>query len=147
VYGKVYPNLGVVVLNGARLNQYLNFNSVTGSNISGDNAWKLHTSISGAAALGQPMKARNVRRKTTNHYFVRVPTTEANYTTNPTYVIDSGDKKGYLKHECFIQNPITYITSVGLYNDKKELLAVAKLSRPIQKTPQNDVLIKIRLSW
>jgi len=147
VYGKVYPNLGVVVLNGARLNDYLNFNSVTGSNIAGDNAWKLHTSISGAAALGQPMKARNVRRKTTNHYFVRVPTTEANYTTNPTYVIDSGDKKGYLKHECFIQNPITYITSVGLYNDKKELLAVAKLSRPIQKTPQNDVLIKIRLSW
>jgi hypothetical protein len=147
VYGKVYPNLGVIVLNGARLNDYLNFNSVTGSNIAGDNAWKLHTSISGAAALGYPMKARNVRSKTTNHYFVRVPTTEANYTTNPTYVIESGDKKGHLKHECFIENPITYITGVGLYNDKKELLAVAKLSRPIQKSPQNDVLIKIRLSW
>ena len=147
VYGKVYPNLGVIVLNGARLNDYLNFNSVSGSNIAGDNAWKLHTSISGAAALGYPMKARNVRRKTTNHYFVRVPTTEANYTTNPTFVIDSGDKKGYLKYECFIQNPITYITSVGLYNEKKELLAVAKLSKPIQKSPQNDVLIKIRLSW
>lgn len=146
-YGRVYPNIGVVVLNGDKFDSVLGFNSVTGSNIAGDNAWKLHTSISGAASLGNPIKARNVRTKTTNHYFVRVPTTEANYSTNPTYVIHDGEKRGHLKYECFVHDPITYITSVGLYNDKQELLAVAKLSRPIQKTPDNDVLIKIRLNW
>jgi hypothetical protein len=146
-YGRVYPNIGVVVLNGDKFDTDLGFNSVTGSNIAGDNAWKLHTSISGAAALGQPIKARNVRTKTTNHYFVRVPTTEANYSTNPTYVINEGEKRGQLKYECFVNDPVTYITSVGLYNDKQELLAIAKLSRPIQKTPDNDVLIKIRLNW
>lgn len=146
-YGRVYPNIGVVVLNGDKFDSVLGFNSVTGSNIAGDNAWKLHTSISGAASLGNPIKARNVRTKTTNHYFVRVPTTEANYSTNPTYVIHEGEKRGELKYECFVHDPVTYITSVGLYNDKQELLAVAKLSRPIQKTPDNDVLIKIRLNW
>jgi len=146
-YGRVYPNIGVVILNGDKFDSILGFNSVTGSNIAGDNAWKIHTSISGAAALGQPIKARNVRTKTTNHYFVRVPTTEANYSTNPTYVLNDGEKRGHLKYECFVNDPVTYITSVGLYNDKTELLAVAKLSRPIQKTPDNDVLIKIRLNW
>lgn len=146
-YGRVYPNIGVVVLSGDKFDSILGFNSVTGSNIAGDNAWKIHTSISGAASLGHPIKARNVRTKTTNHYFVRVPTTEANYSTNPTYVIHDGEKRGHLKYECFVHDPVTYITSVGLYNDKQELLAVAKLSRPIQKTPDNDVLIKIRLNW
>ena len=42
---------------------------------------------------------------------------------------------------------MTYITTVGLYNSKRELIAVAKLSRPIKKSKENDVLIKIRLNW
>ena len=147
VYGRVYPNLGIIVLNGGRLNDYLSFNSVTGSNIAGDNAFKLYTSISGAAALGHPLKARSVKTKTTNHYFVRVPTSDANYTTNPTYVLHDSNEKGKLKYDCFVANPVTYITSIGLYNDKKDLLAIAKLNKPIKKTPENDILVKIRLNW
>jgi hypothetical protein len=34
-----------------------------------------------------------------------------------------------------------------LYNDAEELLAVAKLSKPVKKTPETDILIKIRLNW
>ena len=147
VYGKVYPNLGIIVLNGGRLNDYLSFNSVTGSNIAGDNALKLYTSISGAAALGHSLKARSVKTKTTNHYFVRVPTSDANYTANPTYVLHTAEEKGKLKYDCFVDNPVTYITSIGLYNDKKDLLAIAKLNKPIKKTYENDILIKIRLNW
>ena len=93
------------------------------------------------------MRARNVRHKTTNHYFVRIPSAEANYSNNPTYVIESGVNKGKIKNTCLVENPMTYITSVGLYNNKNELLAVTKLSRPIKKTKENDVLIKIRLNW
>jgi hypothetical protein len=148
-YGLVYPNLGIIVLDGSKLNSYLTFNSVTGSNISGDNSWKIHTSISGAAYLGKPMKARNVRQKTTNHYFVRIPSADANYTTNPTYVYgpEYDLERGKIKNQCFVQNPTTYITTVGLYNNRQELLAIAKLSKPIKKTKENDVLIKIRLNW
>jgi len=146
-YGKIYHNLGIIVLDGSKLNSYLNFNSVTGSNLEGNNALKLHTSISGAAVLNKPMQGRRVKTKTTNHYFIRIPVEAANYSTNPTYVLDTADKKGYIKHDCFIENPVTYITTVGLFNDKNEMLAVAKLNKPIQKSYENDILIKIRLNW
>jgi len=146
-YGKIYHNLGIIVLDGSKLNSYLNFNSVTGSNMEGNNALKLHTSISGAAVLNKPMQGRRVKTKTTNHYFIRIPVEAANYSTNPTYVLDTADKKGHIKHDCFIENPVTYITTVGLFNDKNEMLAVAKLNKPIQKSYDNDILIKIRLNW
>lgn len=148
-YGTVYPNLGIIVLDPYKLNTQLGFNTVTGSNISGDNAFKLHTAISGAAALGNPMKARNVKYKTTNHYFVRVPAPQANYSNNPTYVTDSTlpEDAGKFAQTCFQKDPQTYITTVGLYNNNRDLIAVAKLSRPVKKTSDNDVLIKIRLNW
>ncbi len=146
-YGKVYPNLGVIILDGSKLNVSASFNSVSGSNTAGDNSWKLFTAISGAAVVDKPMRARNVKFKTTNHYFVRIPSGEANYSNNPTYTVDTGIEQGKIKNICFIDNPMTYITTVGLYNTKKELIAVAKLSKPIKKTRENDVLIKIRLNW
>jgi hypothetical protein len=52
-----------------------------------------------------------------------------------------------IKNECFKTDPVTYITTVGLYNNSKDLLAIAKLSKPIKKTQNTDLLIKIRLNW
>jgi len=148
-YGIVFPNIGIIVLNASKLNSELSFNSVTGSNIRGDNAYKLYTSISGAAALGHPMKARSVDQKTTNHYFIRVGAATSNWSNNPTYVIDDPTDStiGTIKHNCFTDEPVTYITTIGLYNNALDLLAVAKLSKPIQKTENTDVLLKIRLNW
>jgi hypothetical protein len=146
-YGKVYPNLGVIVLDGHKLNVSASFNSVTGSNLNGDNSYKLFTAISGAAVLNKPMRARNVKFKTTNHYFVRIPSSLGNYSNNPTWVIESGPERGKIRNACFVDNPITYITTIGLYNSKGELLAVAKLSKPIKKSKENDVLVKVRLNW
>lgn len=140
-YGEVYPALGLVVLSGKRLNDYLGFNSVTGSNISGENAYKLFTSISGAAASGQSMKSRRVKNYGTNYYYVRVPFTEANYTNNPTAVIDGG----VVKYPCSVNQPFTYVTSIGLYDDTKNLLAIAKLSSPVKKSYDDDIFIKIKL--
>lgn len=148
-YGKFYPNLGVMVFDPTKLNTLLKFNTVTGSNLSGDNAFKLYTSISGSGVLGSHMKARNVKYKTTNHYFVRVSPPNANYSNNPTFVSSSVNpaEQGKLLNSCFQKEPVTYVTSVGLYNDKRELLAIAKLSKPIKKTSDDDLLIKIRLNW
>jgi hypothetical protein len=95
------------------------------------------------------MKARNVKYKTTNHYFVRVASPFANYSNNPTFVTGSSltEDNGKFAHKCFEKEPQTYITTIGLYNNNKDLLAVAKLSKPVKKTSDNDVLIKIRLNW
>lgn len=149
-YGTVYPYAGVIVLHPKRLNELLGFNTVTGSNINGDNAYKLFTSISGAAAPYSSrtdsyyFTARNVKYKTTSHYFVRAYAPFANYSNNPTYVTGSSNE---IFDKCFIKEPTTYITSIGLYNSAKELLGIAKLSKPIKKNFETDLLIKIRLNW
>jgi len=149
-YGTVYPYLGVVVFHPKRLNEYLGFNTVTGSNIYGDNAYKLFTSISGAASPidgrvdSHKMLARNVVYKTTQHYSVRVNRSIANYSNNPTYVSGS---KNRIFDKCFIHEPNTYITSVGLYNENLELLAIGKMTKALKKDFDTDLLIKIRLNW
>ena len=149
-YGWVYPALGTIVLHPKRLNELLGFNTVTGSNIGGDNAYKLFTAISGAASptIGRSdsykMLARSVTYKTTQNYSVRIYGSQANYSNNPTFVTGS---KNRIFEKCLIENPLTYVTSVGLYNENLELLAVGKLTKPLRKDFDTDLLIKIRLNW
>lgn len=45
----------------------------------------------------------------------------------------------------FLNNPITYITSIGLYDDLYQLLAVAKLSKPLKKDQFTTYMFKINL--
>lgn len=146
-YGKVYPTLGIIVFDAKQLDDELGFNTNRGSNVDGDNAYKLFTAISGAAELGYPIKARNSTTKKSNYYYIRVNTNASNYTNNPTMVNQPIVDKNVIKNEYFKLRPTTYITTVGLYNDANELLAVAKLSKPIMKTPDKDILVKIRLNW
>jgi len=145
-YGSVYPEQGVIILNADTLNTELNFNTVTGSNVNGDNAFKLHTSISGAAALlaADGFAARNEERVQSTFYFVRAKNGEYNFSNNPSYVTGSN---GAFKQPTFANNPKTYITSVGLYNSNQELLGVAKLSQPILKSFSNEVLVKVKLDF
>ena len=146
-YGKVYPALGIIVFDAEKLDENLSFSTDLSSNIDTNNSLRLFNAITGAAELGFKMKARGSGNKKSNHYFVRVSAGTCNYSNNPTMVNDVLTNNNLIKHEFFKYNPVTYITTVGLYNDAEELLAVAKLSKPIKKTPETDILIKIRLNW
>lgn len=146
-YGKVYPELGLVIFDAEKLDQELSFATDLSSNIDTNNSLKIFNAITGAAELGYNMKARGSSNKKSNHYFVRVSAGTCNYSNNPTMVNDTLTNNNMIKHEFFKYNPVTYITTVGLYNDAEELLAVAKLSKPVKKTPETDILIKIRLNW
>jgi hypothetical protein len=146
-YGLAYPDMGILVLNGNALNTSMSFNTVTGSNVAGDNAWKLYTSISGAMAsdpINRSIQARNEETITSTHFFVRVKNGEYNFSNNPTFVTGS---VGEFSQATFIGDPKTYITTVGMYSDRQELLAVAKLSQPIQKSFSNEALIKVKLDF
>jgi hypothetical protein len=146
-YGLVYPDMGMIILNGDALNLSASFNTVTGSGVAGDNAWKLFTSISGAMALdavGNAFQARNSETVTSTHYFVRVKNGEYNFSNNPSFTTGS---VGEFSQPTFIGDPKTYITTVGMYNDRQELLAVAKLSQPVQKSFRNESLIKVKLDF
>ena len=46
-----------------------------------------------------------------------------------------------------VENPQVYITTIGLYNDNDELLAVAKLSKPIAKNFTKSLLFKVKLTF
>lgn len=145
-YGQVYPEQGVIVLNADTMNSSLGFGTVTGSNINGDNAFKLHTSISGAAVINanNGFQARNEERVQSTFYFVRAKNGEYNFSNNPSYVTGSN---GSFRQPTFANNPKSYITTVGLYNSTQQLLAVAKLSQPILKSFSNEVLVKVKLDF
>jgi len=146
-YGLVYPDMGIMVLNGAMLDASMSFNTVTGSNIAGDNAWKLYTSMSGSLANNSPaadFQARNEETVTSTHYFIRVKNGEYNFSNNPTFVTGS---TGDFSQPTFVGDPKVYITTVGMYNDSQELLAVAKLSQPVQKSFNNEALLKVKLDF
>lgn len=146
-YGAVYPEQGVIVLNADTLNTELDFNTVTGSNINGDNSYKLFTSISGAAAINSStygFAARNEEEVKSTFYFVRAKNGEYNFSNNPSFATGSD---GSFNQPTFVNNPKTYITTVGLYNSNQELLAVAKLSQPILKSFSNEILVKVKLDF
>lgn len=149
-YGLVYPDLGIIVLNGDVLNKSASFNTVSGSDIAGDNAYKLFKSISGSSAyVGSfddewGFSARSSETVTSTHYFCRVKNAQFNFSNNPTFVTGSD---GSFRQPTFTNDPKVYITTVGLYNDRQELLAVAKLSKPILKSFTNEVIIKVKLDF
>jgi hypothetical protein len=149
-YGLVYADLGTIIIDAQSLNTSASFNTVTGSNIAGDNAFKLFTSISGSALIsGSGFTARAVDIKEQDFYFVRVYNQDFNFSNNPTYVSASTDlsQTGKLWNTSFQWDPVTYITSIGLYNDQRELLAVAKLSQPIQKSFSGELSITVKLEY
>ena len=77
-------------------------------------------------------------------YFCRIAPNEANFSTNPTYTDASGslrciEEKG--------DDPFSYVTTIGLYDGPGRLLAVAKTSRPIEKNPEVDLSISVRIDY
>ena len=153
-YGLVYPDLGLIVLNGDRLNSNLSFNTVTASYTvtgsssvpGGDNAWKLYTSISGAAAISSAngFTARNQESIKSQIVFVRALNKEYNFSNNPTFVSGSNNT---LAQSTMEGDPKVYITSVGLYDSNYNLVAIAKLSKPLLKSFDRELLIKVKIDF
>tara|TARA_R110000824_G_scaffold26628_1_gene91309 strand:- start:1643 stop:2782 length:1140 start_codon:yes stop_codon:yes gene_type:complete len=76
-------------------------------------------------------------------YFARVGHNEFNYSGNPSYLSSS---KIVVKNDS-TDTPVSYITTVGLYSPTNELLAVAKLSEPLRKTPETEYILRVRLDY
>ena len=86
---------------------------------------------------------RSEETVSSNYVFVRARNSEFNYSNNPSNITGSGE----LRHDVMIDNPQSYITAVGLYNDNNDLLATAKLSRPLIKDFTKEALIRIKLDY
>jgi hypothetical protein len=150
-YGLVYPDYGTLILDGKMMDQQLGFGTNISSSVEGNNHFVLHHSISGSSLQTNPatsdlfgFQARSSEKITSTHYFVRIKNAEYNFSNNPSYITGS---VGQLAQTSFVGDPKTYITTVGLYNDRQELLAVAKLSQPLLKSFQREALIRVKLDF
>ena len=93
---------------------------------------------------GAYFQARREEKLSSTHYFVRAGNKEFNFSNNPTFFTSS---TGDFTQPTFFKDPKVYITTVGLFNDSNELLAVAKLSQPVLKSYSREALIKVKLDF
>ena len=91
----------------------------------------------------QNISFNNTTELNSTIYFCRVNHNEYNYSANPTYTSGSRIR---VKNNT-IDNPVSYITTVGLYSADNELLATAKLSEPLKKDPTNEMILRVRLDY
>lgn len=92
---------------------------------------------------GSYFVGRSAEEIRSTNYFIRVRNTDFNFSNNPTFITDTGE----LAVEEFEDDPQTFITTIGFYDDDNTLVAVAKLSKPVQKNFQREQLIQAKLSY
>jgi len=143
-YGKLLPDVGLILLNEEALDAAvadggLNLGTGNTQNDNDENPKKLYNAIVNGASF----KLSSQETVSSNFVFVRARNSEFNYSTNPSILTGSGE----LRHDVLIDSPETYVTTVGLYNDNQDLLAVAKLSRPLLKNSTKEALIRIKLDY
>lgn len=147
-YGFFLPDIGLIVLNP----KALALNAV-----SGGISLSLTTNASTDAAMyannenlyqminkGSYFALNSQETISSDYIFIRLRNADYNYTTNPSMISGS---TGELIYSNFINSPQTFPTTVGMYNDNNELLAVAKLSKPLVKDFTKEALIRVKLDW
>ena len=143
-YGLLLPDIGVALLNAAALDlpQYQGIALATArnSNTNDNNSSKLFATIS----RGKSFLLNSQETISSDFIFVRAQNQEFNYSENPSFISGSS---GEVIFQSFINNPQTYATTVGLYNDTNDLVAVAKLSRPLEKDFTKETLVRIKLDF
>jgi hypothetical protein len=148
-YGVVFYQAGIAVITASLFQK-----TGTGFNHEGTSGatYDVEQSLVSASITGslnalrhriQNITFNNTTEINSTIYFCRAPANKFNYSSNPTYTTGS---KIRIKNVAS-DNPVSYITTVGLYNAANELLAVAKLSEPIKKSVDNELTIRVRLDY
>jgi hypothetical protein len=145
-YGLFLPDIGLILLNpralslataaGGIATSFSAVNTVAASSANNDLIYTIIKS-------GANFQLNSQETISSDYVFIRFKNAEYNYTTNPSFITGSGE----LIYSNFINSPQTYPTTVGLYNDNNELLAVAKMSKPLTKDFTKEALIRVKLDW
>ena len=156
-YGHFYPDAGLFILSAAEVSgslpgssgwiqsgsgdvgQHNGLAPDTRVNSAADNAWKITRALEqGSVTL------RSEENQYIYDYFCRAKANEVNYSTNLTFW--SGPDY-IIRHSDMQNNPQTYISEVGLYDGAGDLMAVGKLSAPLEKNFSSEAIIKVRLTY
>ena len=93
------------------------------------------------------MTFQNITNINSTLIFCRATADEFNYSSNPAFVDSDGRIVVIDEGLEDLQRTFSFITTVGLYDANNNLLAVAKLSRPVEKTDEKDLTFRIRLDF
>ena len=156
-YGFFYPDAGLMVFSANALSSSLPGDAefvTSGSDFVGggtglnpdlrvtdaaDNAHKLTRSI----LLGS-VTLRSEEQQYIYDYFCRAKSNEFNLSQNLTFWSGSTYE---IRHSDMVTNPQTFISEVGLYDGQNSLVAVGRLSSPINKNFSSEAIVKVRLTY
>lgn len=160
-YGFFLPDIGTIILNPSALTldpvyggiglslDYANYGSVVpaaSASYTSTNNTLFYQAISASrdSATFPGFQLNSQETVSSDYVFVRIGNSEYNYSTNPTFTSGS---TGAVLYQTMIYSPQTFPTTVGLYNNNSELLAVAKLSQALTKDFTKEALIRVKLDW
>ena len=154
IIGHLYYQAGIAVIQSGIISSFAQTSNtdgtpVTSGDITGSVANLFKSGTINQAANGfryglYDIDFNNTTELNSSIYFCRANNTEFNYSANPTYLSSS---QIVVKGNNPMANPVSYVTSVGLYSPDNELLAVAKLSEPLKKSPANELTLRVRLDY
>jgi hypothetical protein len=139
-YGLVFPDLGTILINPYAVSQSIRVSPSRSNNSDAFNNAKLYNAIN----LGANFEINSQETLTSDYVFVRARNSEFNYSENPSFISGS---TGEVIYNQFINAPQVYLTTIGMYNDSNELVAVAKMSRPLLKDFTKEALVRVKLDF
>lgn len=139
-YGLFLPDIATIILNPLAVSQSIGLSPSRSFDSDGQNISRLFAAVSGAASF----QLNSEETVTSDYVFVRARNSEFNYSENPSFISGS---TGDVLYSNFINSPQTYMTTVGFYNDTNDLLAVAKLSKPLTKDFTKEALVRVKLDF
>jgi len=148
-YGWLLPDIGTILLNPLALADFATSGGI-GLQFSGSATASSAPNISPNTSLfiaisGSTGFTLNSQETITSDYvFVRPRSSEFNYSENPSFISGS---TGEVIYSNFINQPQVYVTTIGMYNDSNDLLAVAKMSRPLLKDFTKEALVRVKLDF
>ena len=140
--GLFYPDLGIILLDASQMEASGGLDPANPR--STDTFDNRPRAFYNSIKSGSSFQARREEEISSTNYFIRANNKDFNFSSNPTF---STGSDGSLTQGTFFKDPKTFITQVGLYNDDNELLAIAKLSKPLLKSYSREAIIKVKLDF
>lgn len=143
--GQVWYQAGIIVLPPDLAWGAIPLWSGSTSLINEESSGSITHIVSGFRNHVEQVQVNNQTNLQSSVYFCRALNNEFNYSSNPTFT----DSTGLIRvtSGSNVLTTQTYITTVGLYDENDNLLAVGKTNKPILKSPQTEAILRLRLDY